>query len=263
MKLVNGNSTDDGRRFIAKIVTRFVLWTVVLILLSCLAILLFTCSKCDTDKGDVFTKYKDIIGIILPLLGTWLGTVLAYYFSQSNLDAASKNVNELVKAVGGDSKLKEIKANDPDLMIPFSKIIAYSYKGKEQMAGEKIKEILDFMTKNNVLRLPFIDNDKKLHYCIHRSIFDKFVSIESFRDPDAKPAAFTFAQFLTTDDDEIKKYIEQGCGFVKESATAYDAKYLMDNSAFCQDVFITSTGAKDQPVIGWITDTKVLEKSRV
>lgn len=258
----NGNPSDNGRQYIAKLVSRFVLGTVVLILLSCLAILLFTCSKCDIDKNDAFTKYKDIIGIVLPLLGTWLGTVLAYYFSQSNLEAANKSVTALVSAVtDSNSTLKNIKVNDKDVVIPVANIKYYKYTTKDEMDGKPLKDLITFMVDNSVLRLPFIDSGNRLIYCIHRSIFDKFISIESMKLNATKTGSeFTFKDFLETADDEIRNYINSAVAYLKDTANLYDAKVIMDNNKYCQDVFLTPNGDKGEAITGWVTDVKILEK---
>lgn len=33
-----------------------------------------------------------VYSVILPLIGTWMGTILAYYFSKDNFEAANKSV---------------------------------------------------------------------------------------------------------------------------------------------------------------------------
>ena len=42
------------------------------------------------DTTEKFKDIKDLFGMLLPLIGTWVGTVLAYYFSKDNFEAASK-----------------------------------------------------------------------------------------------------------------------------------------------------------------------------
>jgi len=45
---------------------------------------------------------------VLPLLGVWVGTLLAYYFSKENFEAATKSVTEMAREIGGMEKLRAI-----------------------------------------------------------------------------------------------------------------------------------------------------------
>jgi hypothetical protein len=56
-----------------------------------------------SNKEDAGTR---VLGSVLPLLGTWVGTVLAYYFSKENFEAATKSVTELAKQITPQEKLK-------------------------------------------------------------------------------------------------------------------------------------------------------------
>jgi len=57
---------------------------------------------------------------VLPLVGTWVGTVLAFYFAKENFEAASRATKEIL---GIDEKLKSILVST--VMIPISKIDAF------------------------------------------------------------------------------------------------------------------------------------------
>src|SRR4051812_11681067 len=71
-----------------------------------------------------FDNAKDILQIlfatILPLFGTWIGTILAFYFSKENLAAANRTVEHLVNSITSDKKLESIKAKD--VMIPIENL---------------------------------------------------------------------------------------------------------------------------------------------
>ena len=55
---------------------------------------------------------KEILNILLPVLGTWVGTVIAYYFSKENFESANRSVKEMVKQLTPMEKLKSIAAKD-------------------------------------------------------------------------------------------------------------------------------------------------------
>ena len=55
-------------------------------------------------------------------------------------------------------------------------------------------------------------------------------------------------------------------GLVISDATLADAKLVMDASrgvANYQDIFVTQTGSREEPVLGWITNDIVLKNSEV
>lgn len=257
MALKDPDRPDVNREKIATSVTYFVLGIVSLILV-CATVLLSIRVAANT-----FTNFKDIVGMVLPLLGTWIGTVLAYYFSKSNFDATTKSLNTMATSVSSDQRLKDTRANDKDVMIPLGQIVSYKYSTAAEMEKESLTGIIQFMTDNKVLRLPFIDAGNIIYYCIHRSIFDKFISLEAVKVPAQNISELTFGDFLGTPFDEIKNYIKSGISFLRDDATLYDVKLIMDSNKYCQDVFLTQTAKLTEPITGWITDVKILEKSRV
>jgi hypothetical protein len=49
---------------------------------------------------------------VLPVIGTWVGTVLAFYFSKENLDAATRSVATIARQLKPSARLKQIPAKD-------------------------------------------------------------------------------------------------------------------------------------------------------
>lgn len=253
----------NNRGRIAKIVLIFVLSCVGAIIIGgsvLVGLLIHNVKPIEPDK--LIGYFKDIVSMILPLLGTWIGTVLAYYFAKENFESANKSVRDLVSIVSPDQKLKSLKVSDPKIMIAAEKIKYYLYTKPEDMARVKVVDMLkDYETKS-VLRLPFLDGSMLIKYCIHRSIFDKYISKTAIAVPPADITTLTFDSFLNTNLDDIKSYVHSGFALIGESSTLYDAKLIMDSNKYIADIFITKTGKTDEPVIGWITDTLIMENSR-
>ena len=44
---------------------------------------------------------------------------------------------------------------------------------------------------------------------------------------------------------------------VSEDATLADAKAAMESVRDCLDVFVTKSGTKDEPVLGWVTNVLI------
>ena len=47
-----------------------------------------------------------MLGVLLPVIGAWVGTVLAFYFGQVNFEAASRSAANLVRQLSPREKLQ-------------------------------------------------------------------------------------------------------------------------------------------------------------
>jgi len=90
------------------------------------------------DKRAETTKY--VFGTLLPLLGTWVGTILAYYFSMENLAAATQSVTDLAKTVTAMDKLRAVLVRDK--MRPLAKSIIETVKPGDE-TNVKLVDLLN------------------------------------------------------------------------------------------------------------------------
>ena len=71
--------------------------------------------------GEAFGSVKDILGILLPVLSAWAGTVFAFYFGRESFEAAARSTAALVKQLTPEEKLRSIIFKD--VMIPIDKSV--------------------------------------------------------------------------------------------------------------------------------------------
>ena len=71
----------------------------------------------------------------------------------------------------------------------------------------------------------------------------------------------TLQDFLN--DPDFKKKATTTFAFVKTDASLAAAKEAMAGKPGCQDVFVTETGAADEPVLGWLTNVVIAKFARV
>src|SRR6476620_8534985 len=79
----------------------------------------------NDDKGTerALTLITGIFYALLPVIATWVGTVIAFYFGKANFEVASKNVDALVKHItSSDEKLQSIQISEPGVMRLFDNI---------------------------------------------------------------------------------------------------------------------------------------------
>ena len=58
------------------------------------------------ERDQFFDIAKYVLGVLLPVIGAWVGTVLAFYFGQVNFEAASKSAANLVRQLSPREKLQ-------------------------------------------------------------------------------------------------------------------------------------------------------------
>lgn len=225
----------------------------------------------QNDKAkDQFEVAKYVFGIILPLLGTWIGTVIAFYYSKDNFQVASNSMQYMFKNfTSSNEKLNSIKVTDPNVMRLLQDI---SYN--KNIASKKDEEIfikadmIDFINSNNKGdRLPIFDDKNVLRYIVHLSTLNDFAikcndkKFDKLKDKELPK--ITMKDVLENSDAETAKRFLSGAGFVSKNANLLDAQAIIVNNPYCQDVLVTETGSKSEPVMGWITNNKITELARL
>jgi hypothetical protein len=211
--------------------------------------------------NDPFEKVKYVSATILPLLASWVGTILAFYFSKENLMAATQSVTDLSKAITGIDKLKSIPVREK--MRPLSEI-----KFEQVLNGGEAKVKLSDLLKKytNVERIIILDDKNVVRFLIYKSMVERYLS-RIATDPALLPAGVAIADLtlkhLFDSDSQMRVLFETSFGFVRVDATLADAKQVMDKIPKCQDVFVTQTGDPKEPIIGWVTDNAILENAKL
>jgi len=218
----------------------------------------------SADHGDI-KNAKDILqtmfSSILPLFGTWIGTILAFYFSKENLKAANDTVQYLVNKITSNSRLESIKAKD--IMIPIESLIYKTYKSGTDDKSLNLKtDFLDFINDNHISRIILLDENKCAKYVLHRSVIESFITEQGYT-LTTPIKDLTFYDMKQTTNEKIRLVLAGSIKFINNAATLADAKLLIENSPECNDVFITENGNGSMAVLGWITDKTIAENSIV
>jgi len=251
------NNTSVPSQFsLAKVV---LYWGLTAIAILGIASIAFTAIY--SEPGEVITAIKDILSLLLPVIGAWVGTVLAYFFSKDNFESASRSTQALFKEFKtSEEKLKTVIAEKVMIPINNSEKMILEKEGIESEKKLKTDLIDGLMEKDKSFpknRLPILDSKMKPKYIIHRSIIDKFI-VKSIADG-KKMDDLTLQDML--DDIDFAKYLKESYGTMKPTASLAEAKYLVDNIDVCLDVFVTEDGTANTKVVGWITNVIVSKES--
>jgi len=164
------------------------------------------------------------------------------------LEEVFANLFQVSRQAGDHQRADKLSVNDPvkNKMIPLAKMTAFKL-----MAAEEQIKLLDILAicGPGITRVPVLGDTDTLRYLIHRSMLNEFIA--GWKDP-SPPTLKDLA-----DDAAFRTLIYDAIAFVSRSATVGDAKAAMDSTAKCQDVIVTESGKRDEPVIGWLTNIDI------
>jgi hypothetical protein len=223
----------------------------------------------DTNKEinqARFDTMQFIFASLVPVVGTWMGTVMAFYFSKENLEAANRSVNNLINHITtSNEKLASIKS--VQVMIKLKDIIHYTVPQNTDLGSVKISELLVFMHERNVTRLPVLDENKIVRFMFHKSVLDGFIADKALSgepiNPPAPLANLTLKDFSESKHPRIQKILQNAFMFVNVDSNLCEAQEKIDKTDVCQDVFVTPKGLSTEPIVGWITNITIAENAKV
>ena len=209
-----------------------------------------------------FDISKYVLGVLLPVIGAWVGTVLAFYFGQVNFEAASKSAANLVRQLSPREKLQAEAAGKA--MMKINEVTSFKVPPDKTEADITIRELIDDGFEKDKSRprqrLPVLDAEGRGKYVLHRSTIDAFVAPKK-RPPDVDESTLSLKDLL--EDPKIKDYIVNSFLPLASDKTLADAKDLMDKNPQCLDILVTQDGTKNGIVAGWITNVMVLNAATI
>lgn len=252
---------DYERARIGKLIVLFAIATIGLLGLAAFWATYLMSQKETSDNAtkEVFTQIKDILAILLPVLGTWVGTVLAFYFSKENFLAASQQASSLVRQLTPDQKLEAIPVEQVMHLIASPQVIKLTLNKKEEDINLKTDILDTLLPEGSKNRLPCIDPEGRIKYILHRSLIEGFISKQALSG-NSNLAVLTLKDLLASDQ---VQHIATAFGTVGQTAKLNAVKALMDGNPLCSDVFVTVDGTKNGKAVGWITNVIVIENSKV
>jgi CBS domain-containing protein len=198
-----------------------------------------------TDKDETS---RLVFASVLPLLGTWVGAVLAFYFSRENLQAASETTLEAVRAFGGVDSETLVAA----VMTPVNKINPRHEVTDDAAArGLPLVDIYSRMRSTGQSRVPVLTEKQGALYVVHEPDIDKYAQAQGVAAV-ALPATETLGKLLQ--DAAIGPEVS---GFVTVSPTATlgQVRGELNKNLHAKDVFVTDNGQRAGSVLGWLTNS--------
>ncbi|MGY4101253.1 hypothetical protein ACW2Q0_17110 [Nocardia sp. R16R-3T] len=192
------------------------------------------------EPGEKGSASQLVFSSVLPLFGTWVGTVLAFYFARENLEAATQST---LRLSGGYKKDDSVS----DVMIRRAQMIVRAATSGEQIGAITVESIATIITVTGKKRVPILDDKGSVKFVIHQSLLDSYartVTPETY-------AQASLDDLLASPENKI---LAKAIGFVSITATLGEARDQMQRVNGCNDIFVTSSGDPAEPVLGWLTN---------
>lgn len=255
-------ASDEG--FFRNEIARTLLYSSIggIVLLGALIVLL---SFVNPGAGR---EAKIVFDSLLPVFGTWVGTLLAFYFSKENFEAATKSVTEIAKGVTGTEKLSSLRVTEKMRRTDQIATLPAQLQGKTD-AEVPLSAVVAHLGTLKLDRLPLFEGNKakgRAKCVVHLSNIHRFLARKTL----AGESASKLMLSELIGDPDLAPVFKRSFSCVAQTCTLADAKTAMDNQSKelsplgnCYDVFVTASGAETEDVIGWITNDIINENSKV
>lgn len=184
--------------------------------------------KCSNDPEQLFN-------LLLPLISTWIGTLLAFYFGRENFEAATKSYDQLINKLSPEI-LDDILIRQ--VMIDKYTMVSLDVNNK-LISNFDVKNLRDFLDGINKTRLPILESNK-VKYVIHKST----LSDELLKE---KPAT-SMTEFANNNKKITDFFI------LNENKNVEEARKIMNEKNF-KDLFVVDN---NDLMVGWLTDTQII-----
>ena len=193
---------------------------------------------------------------VLPLVGSWVGTILAYFFSSESLRTATQSVTTLTQHLTAQDRLRSIPVRDK--MIRRADFKATENRPFDQIQIVKAREQLE---AGKVNRLIVLDGNDLPKLVVHRSTIDRYLAAKALAQQAANLTNLTLKEMV--EDPSFQALLGSTYETVREDATLAEAKAKMDQTPNCQDIFVTRNGSRSEAILGWITNIVIEENSKL
>lgn len=198
----------------------------------------------DSSRADMV---RLVFASIIPLLGTWVGTVLAFYFARDSLQAATDSTARLIGRLDPQTSVNQA-------MVPKAKMVTKAVDSEDEAKAVSLAELTNLMKSKNVHRIPLLDGTGAVLFVVHESTINAYAALRAAsgdQTPSVPPTA-KISDLLA--EKELQRLIA-AIAVVAATATVAEARTVMGAVDGCNDVFVTTSGRRKDPVLGWLTNT--------
>jgi uncharacterized integral membrane protein len=196
------------------------------------------------DAQQQFESAKWVFNAIIPLIASWIGTVIAFYFGRENFESATRQAMALTRETLDDIQVGNIMIN--------VKTIVYRKIDPADDAKSSLSSIITLYKDIDKDRIPIFSSALKPRFIIQKSTMIDYLNSNQGIKPD-----LNLKDMIVANPNKFSFEANEGFVVVSRTNTVEEALNKMNSIKGCQDVFITDNGKETGEVIGWLTNTLI------
>ncbi len=221
-----------------------------------IAFVVLTLHHFGAIESKVDTLLTGTFAMVLPVIATWVGTVLAFYFGSENFRQAAQSAREAL----GDRMAPAKKVSE--IMTPYDRIAHFEVDDPAKVGEEPISKVINVMSQAATRVIVFNKTSRIPIYVIRSwppymppSWIKDYQPTEEAKD---KKISHYLSNNNNQNDSDAKNF-----DLISADSTIEDAYDKMMTKKV-DDLFVTKDGQNNSPVLGWVTgrDLKNLLKGK-
>ena len=211
------------------------------------------------DAQTLAASAQLLLSSLLPLFGTWVGTVLAFYYSKESFKSASRGTLDLVRSIG--QRLSSTRVTE--VMMPASEMITLDVPavGLAAVSVNDVDAKFNQTGKNGqrISRLPLVGPDKICLGLLHRGVWAEMLATapQGFDRTVGQLGALIGHAYPLRQGQTYEQAIRNSVAYVSTKATVAEAKAAMEQKPGCQDVIVTANGGASEALLGWVSNIDI------
>jgi len=207
----------------------------------------------ESLQQKIDTLITGVFGTVLPVVATWVGTVLAFYFGSENFRQAAQSTREVL-----NNPLTRRRRKLTDIMIPYRGIAKLEVESEEAAAAIRMLNVIHLMSEAAPRIMIFNRSTQTPIYVIRSGsppmprdwIKSDYSEGEGCREN-------SISHYLG-ENDARNRADALNYRFVDADSSPDDAIALMKREGV-DDLFITADGQRTGRVLGWVAQRDLLE----
>ncbi|CAN7407248.1 hypothetical protein [Rhizobium sp. LjRoot254] len=198
------------------------------------------------------TTAREVFTTLVPLFSTWVGTILAFYFSRENFETANRAVNKAMEKLTPEQEMQQTAVSQ--VMKKRNAIKSLEPTDEAKLTIAEIRSVLD----QGFSRIAIFAPNNVIKYIIHEATLNKYIADNVAAGNIIDLATTKLPEFLAfkIGAEDVNAIVSK-MAFVKLDANLQDARTAMLAVKGAQDVFVTKSGKKDEPVEGWVSNSDI------
>ena len=201
----------------------------------------------------------------LTLYGTWVGTILAFYFSRNAFESAStaSSRNAEIYSQFARGTVAVTSAPNDTLAKISLKSLANGLIFSENDLAKPLNNVVADMVSKERYKVIVVDAEKKYIDLISRINASAFlataasssVQAANVNSPSTPPSIKDYLDWRRNQGAKVQPIVV----YLPETATLADADAKLKETPGCRDVIVTSDGNPTSPVVVYVTDADINE----